>query len=652
MPEPRDPAAPPLADSDRELGQALVYTYNRSNANTREVHRANSTASALAELLLEQGVLDRSALKERVVSIGENLERNYTGQGMGVALQETDRSKYEEPEAPEIDCANRWHLCQGSCCKLTFALSQEDVEEGTVRWDLRRPYVIAHGETGRCVHQDQGSCRCSIYESRPKVCRGYDCREDKRIWLDFERRIPNPKLGDPDWPASASGEPEPTSPPAQANSPSGELPPIDRSTPWRPVEIDSGEGSGHRSFAARARSAANRLFDRLVRARLTVLGRSRSSFRVWGYSGLASAILLGIFLVAIQDLSFGVLAALTATGCATFLTLAMGTKIVTGEEKLIYYHHEVGILLAAGIVLRLLNQPVLPYLELTLLAVGMFLAWGRVGCLMVGCCHGRPHSWGVRYGPAHAEDGFAEHLTGVRLFPIQLLESITVFGAVIWGTLLIVLGRPPGEALALYVMGYGAARFLFEFARGDADRPYFAGFSEAQWTSILLMSLVVGAGLRGSLPLHAWYVGSVALVAACALAVVGRRRLAPVPTHEILHPHHLDEVARILRASHDFAASASDRPAGNEYANEVLIGTTSQGFQLSAGCSEENTGPLAHYGLSRQGNRLTAPVARTLERLILRLEHPGGSGELLSRRPGLFHLLVRPERRESSAPEI
>lgn len=628
--------------SEQELGRALIYGYDRANANTREVHRANSTASALAELLLEQGVLDRKILEERAAAIGETLERNYSGLGMGVALQETDQSKYAAPEAPAIDCASRLHLCKGSCCMLTFALTQEDVEEGTVRWDLRQPYVIARGESGRCVHQEAGTCRCSIYENRPNVCRGYDCRKDKRIWLDFEQRIPNPKLEDPDWPASVSEEPDPTAPPAQGD-PQAEAPPAsDRSSPWKPVGLDHDEESADRPIAARARDAANRLFDRIVRPRLTIFGRSRSSFRIWGYMGLLSAILLGVFLVAIQDLSFGVLAVLTATGCATFLVLAMGTKIVTGEEKLIYYHHEVGILLATGVVLRLLGEPTLPYLELTLLAVGMFLAWGRVGCLMVGCCHGRPHSWGVRYGPAHVEDGFASHLTGARLFPIQLLESITVLGAVVWGTLLVVLGRPPGEALALYVMGYGAARFVFEFARGDADRPYYAGFSEAQWSSLLLMGLVLGAGVSGSLPLHSWYVASVALVAACALAVVCRRRLAPVPTHEILHAHHLDEIARIVRASKAFAGTAMDRAARSEDSSEVLIGTTSQGFQLSAGTSEDDSGPLCHYGLSRRGKRLTTPVARVLERLILRLEHPGDWGQLVSRAPGLFHLLVRP----------
>ena len=33
----------------------------------------------------------------------------------------------------------------------------------------------------------------------PLPCRGYDCRKDKRIWLDFEQRIPNPAVERPDW---------------------------------------------------------------------------------------------------------------------------------------------------------------------------------------------------------------------------------------------------------------------------------------------------------------------------------------------------------------------------------------------------------------------------------------------------------------------
>jgi Fe-S-cluster containining protein len=68
---------------------------------------------------------------------------------------------------------------------LLVALSVQDIQEGVVRWDYLHPYTIARAPSGYCTH-----CRpdlgCGVYEHRPAVCRGYDCRADKRIWADFE----------------------------------------------------------------------------------------------------------------------------------------------------------------------------------------------------------------------------------------------------------------------------------------------------------------------------------------------------------------------------------------------------------------------------------------------------------------------------------
>jgi hypothetical protein len=52
---------------------------------------------------------------------------------------------------------------------------------------------------------ERGSCRCTVYDARPIPCRGFDCREDRRIWLDFEGRVPNPAVSDPDWPRCLEG---------------------------------------------------------------------------------------------------------------------------------------------------------------------------------------------------------------------------------------------------------------------------------------------------------------------------------------------------------------------------------------------------------------------------------------------------------------
>src|SRR5262249_61119424 len=106
----------------------------------------------------------------------------------------------------------------------------------------------------------------------------------------------------------------------------------------------------------------------------------------------------------------------------TFLGIIMTTKPITGQERIIYYPHEIAVSLAAAGLLWLTSEPLLPYLDITILGIGAFLACGRIGCLMVGCCHGRPSGWGIRYTPDHAAAGFTDYYVGVVLFPIQLVE--------------------------------------------------------------------------------------------------------------------------------------------------------------------------------------------------------------------------------------
>jgi Fe-S-cluster containining protein len=113
---------------------------------------------------------------------------------MGVMLQQPEIDKYTFEGGAEIDCENRVHLCKAACCRLRFALSRQDVEEGIVKWDLSRPYVIQRGTDGYCGHFERGSRSCTIYQQRPVPCRAYDCRGDKRIWADFENRIVSPEL--------------------------------------------------------------------------------------------------------------------------------------------------------------------------------------------------------------------------------------------------------------------------------------------------------------------------------------------------------------------------------------------------------------------------------------------------------------------------
>jgi hypothetical protein len=98
--------------------------------------------------------------------------------------------KYTVP-SPDIPCAELIPLCHARCCQFGFSLSTQDLDEGVIRWDYGQPYLIRQRSgDGYCVHNDPSSHGCTVHQFRPRVCRIYDCREDLRIWIDYEKRIP------------------------------------------------------------------------------------------------------------------------------------------------------------------------------------------------------------------------------------------------------------------------------------------------------------------------------------------------------------------------------------------------------------------------------------------------------------------------------
>lgn len=392
------------------------------------------------------------------------------------------------------------------------------------------------------------------------------------------------------------------------------------------------------------REAFNRSFDRWIRPEAHVLRRPTSTFKVCGYTGLVLAILLAMALVIRQGLSPWVMAGLVAAAMATFLALAMATKIVTGEEQLIYYHHEIAVVVVSAALLALAGRPVLPYLDAVLLGIGTFLACGRVGCLMVGCCHGRPHRWGVVYRDEHVKAGFTPYFAGVRLFPIQAVESAWVLVTVVVGTGMVLNGQPPGTAMAWYVIVYDVGRFCFEFARGDPARRYFLGFSEGQWTSLLLMCVVVALEQTGTLVFHSWHAVATAGLALAMLAVALGRRSTKPSRYQVLHPHHVRELAEALAvAVRPRPGEGSPPPAGDRTARTVYVADTSLGIRISGGTIDSGgTGPVRHYTLSCRHGLMSEEIAEAVANLVVKLTGTAGRSELLSSGRGIFHLVIRP----------
>ncbi len=183
-----------------EMIEGFLYEHTRINLNTIETCNALASIEALLEILVELRVLTREEIERRKEAAEESLRVRFVEQGMGVAIQEHDTSKYMAEATATVDCENRVHLCRAACCRLQFALSKEDVEEGVVRWDLGHPYFIARADDGYCAHLQPDTHGCEVYQQRPMPCREYDCSKDERVWQDFDNKIINPRLGEDDWP--------------------------------------------------------------------------------------------------------------------------------------------------------------------------------------------------------------------------------------------------------------------------------------------------------------------------------------------------------------------------------------------------------------------------------------------------------------------
>ena len=277
---------------------------------------------------------------------------------------------------------------------------------------------------------------------------------------------------------------------------------------------------------------------------IRVLGNSVLSFHFWGILGFICGVTLGIILTLRQGLPLWVLGIMSLCGAATFFAHVYIQKWIAGNEKLVYYRHEIAILSINSFMLWLIHQPVLPFLDITLLGVGTFLAFGRVGCYNVGCCHGKPCKIGVVYKQEHANEGFPQYYVGIRMFPLPLIESFFVVITVVIGVWLFLSPFPKGTVLIWYTAFYGTVRFILEFFRGDPERPYFLGLSEAQWTTWILIILSIISSLTGGLPYYLGQMLVAIIISIASIIIIVFNKNWKI--YRLLNPAHIHQLAEGL----------------------------------------------------------------------------------------------------------
>lgn len=179
--------------SKEELGRGLIYIHEKLSSRILAHQELTSHVYALTELLIANGTVSLRDFEARKSKTRDAMLSEAMSHWEGARVLSDDTDKYTA-EGADINCAERIHLCRAACCKLRFYLSKQDLQEQKVRWNVAEPYQVLHREDGYCSHCSPTTKACEVHENRPLVCRVYDCRNDPRIWEDFEKGIPNPAL--------------------------------------------------------------------------------------------------------------------------------------------------------------------------------------------------------------------------------------------------------------------------------------------------------------------------------------------------------------------------------------------------------------------------------------------------------------------------
>ena len=236
-------------------------------------------------------------------------------------------------------------------------------------------------------------------------------------------------------------------------------------------------------------------------------------FTIYSYGVLlAAAYLLGLQFALIRArkrgldpqrvMDLGIWIIVSALVGAKLLLLVVDFKQFTGHPRDmlglarsggVFYGGLIAAVVVALIYLRRHKMPLWTTTDVFAPGIALGHIVGRLGCLLAGCCFGRPTTvrWAITFTDPAAATNVGTPL-GIPLHPTQLYEA---------GTELLILlfllawerrGRPfPGRTFWSYMLLYGVSRFVIEFYRGDSRGVVFNSLSTSQFVSVLLVPLSI-----------------------------------------------------------------------------------------------------------------------------------------------------------------
>jgi phosphatidylglycerol---prolipoprotein diacylglyceryl transferase len=164
---------------------------------------------------------------------------------------------------------------------------------------------------------------------------------------------------------------------------------------------------------------------------------------------------------------------------------------------LVYYGGFIGATIAAIIYIRWKQLPLWKIADVLAPSIALGSVFGRTGCLLNGCCYGRPTDlpWAITFTNLQAHDLSGTPLN-VPLHPTEIYDALLnlmLYAFLAW---LFRHKKFDGQIFATYLICYAITRSIVEYFRGDyTNLHYHLGLTPAQWISvpIFVTGLVLAA---------------------------------------------------------------------------------------------------------------------------------------------------------------
>ena len=336
----------------------------------------------------------------------------------------------------------------------------------------------------------------------------------------------------------------------------------------------------------------NDWFDTLPRMWFDVGTRRVPAFRSLGIVGYHVAVVVLVLTALRTGLSLGLALVVAAIAGLSFFGWGLLRRAITKRETLVVMEH---VWIAYGLIAGFawaIGVPIAPVVDVFSVGVATFVAFGRFGCATVGCCHGYPSRFGIRYGPDHH---LPARLTGARLFPVQLLEAGALLLISVIGFLC--TAGPPGTATVWFLASYAVARYGLQRLR--FDRPTLAGRAQvARGMCVLQLGAAVVLDLLWRTPattaLGVRVPEGPVVAAVTAISVASAVVVLMHTRHDqsvLTHPDHLDEVWADLTAP----VPTSQEPVARTTSRGMTVATSRFGgvHHVSFSHPEAETLPVA-----------------------------------------------------------